>query len=39
MSDDFSAFIDRASCLVERALCDSKDILFDFISNQDEEGG
>lgn len=38
-TEDFSTFIDRASRLVERALCDSSDILFDYISGEGEEGG
>ena len=38
-SDDFGAFMDRASRLVERALCDSSDILFDYLRGDSEERG
>ena len=38
-SDDFSTFIDRATRLMERALCDSSDILFDYIVGNEGEGG
>ena len=37
-SDEFLTFFDRASRLVERALCSPSDILFDYISGSGEEG-
>ena len=37
-SDSFMTFFDRASRLVERALCDPSDILFDYVSGSMEEG-
>ena len=38
-SDDFCSFMDRASRLVERALCDTSDILFDILRGDSEERG
>ena len=38
-SDDFCSFMDRASRLVERALCEPSDILFDFLRGDSEERG
>lgn len=37
-SDEFLSFFDRASRLVERALCSPADILFDYISGSGEDG-
>ena len=37
-SDEFMIFFDRASRLVERALCSPSDILFDYVSGSGEEG-
>jgi hypothetical protein len=37
-SDGFMTFFDRASRLVERALCEPSDILFDYVSGSMEEG-
>lgn len=37
-SDEFMTFFDRASRLVERALCEPSDILFDYVSGSAEEG-
>ena len=38
VSDDFKVFVDRTSRLMERALCDSSDILFDYITGANGEG-
>ena len=38
-SDNFVSFIDRTSRLVERALCDTSDILFDYIVGNGVENG
>lgn len=38
-SEGFISFIDRSSRLVERALCDSSDILFDYIVGDELENG
>ena len=37
-SDEFLMFFDRASRLVERALCSPSDILFDYVSASGEDG-
>ena len=37
-SDEFITFFDRASRLVERALCEPSDILFDYVGGSGEEG-
>ena len=37
-SDEFITFFDRASRLVERALCEPSDILFDYVAGSGEEG-
>ena len=39
LSDDFKVFVDRTSRLVERALCDSSDILFDYLTGANGEAG
>ena len=39
ISDDFKVFVDRTTRLVERALCDSSDILFDYLTGANGEGG
>ena len=39
VSDDFKVFVDRTTRLVERALCDSSDILFDYLTGANGEGG
>ena len=36
-SDEFSSFLERSSRVMERALADSSDILFDFIVDQEED--
>ena len=38
-SEEFVTFIDRASLLVERALCETSDILFDYIVGDGEGEG
>ena len=37
-SDEFMTFFDRASRVVERALCEPSDIFFDHIAGTGEEG-
>ena len=37
-SDEFLSFFDRASRLVERALCSPADILFDYVSGSGDDG-
>ena len=37
-SDEFMTFFDRASRLVERALSEPSDILFDYAAGSGEEG-
>ncbi len=39
VSEDFVTFVDRTSRLMERALCDSSDILFDYIIGDGEAEG
>ncbi len=37
-SDEFGAFVNRASRLMERAMSDTADILFDQVINGSKEG-
>ena len=37
LSEDFSVFVERTSRLMERALCDSSDILFDQVLVRDSK--
>ena len=36
-SEDFAAFVERSARVMERALADTSDILFDFVTDRDEE--
>ena len=36
-SEDFATFVERSARVMERALADTSDILFDFITDREEE--